>query len=107
MIISVWLNCLYIHSLYIKSWYLQLLGSIASSVNPLGHAPVFQCDAFQEVEIHIEANAEREEREIRTHDTLYVLLDGAEFDLSFNGVRQVESERRVKYKHLENDHWSL
>lgn len=52
------------------------------SINPLGQAPVFHGDAFQEVEIHIKADAEREEREVLTHDTFYVLLNGAELYLS-------------------------
>lgn len=87
------------------SWYLELLGSIVVCVNPLGHAPVFQGDAFQEVKIHVKADTEREEREIWAHDTLYVLLDGAELYLSYIGWS--EKKEGVKYKHVEKAYWCL
>ena len=51
-------------------------------VDPLSHAPVLRGDAFQEVIVHVEADAQREERKLLPHHPLDVLLDGAEFDLT-------------------------
>lgn len=51
-------------------------------VDPLSHAPVLHGDALQEVVVHVEADAQREERELLPHHPLHVLLDGAELDLT-------------------------
>jgi len=62
--------------------YPQLLGGGVVGVDALGHAPVLHGDALQEVVVHVEADAQREEGELLPHHALHVLLDGAEFDLS-------------------------
>lgn len=57
-------------------------------VDPLSNAPVLCGDAFQEVVIHIEANAQREEGELLPHHPLYVLLDAAELDLTYRNTQE-------------------
>lgn len=51
-------------------------------VDPLSHAPVLRGDALQEVVVHVEADAQREEREVLLHHPLHILLDGAQLDLA-------------------------
>ena len=53
--------------------------------DPLGHAPVLHGDALQEVVVHVEADAQREEGELLLHHALHVLLDLAQFDLPCRG----------------------
>ena len=62
--------------------YPQLSRGVVVGVDPLSQAPVLHGDALQEVVVHVEANAQREERELLPHHSLHVLLDGAELDLS-------------------------
>lgn len=72
------------------------------SEDPLCHASVLHGDTFQEVEIHIKADAQREEREILMHGTFYVLLNGAELYLPYVGwsgtSRMSENENIIKDK---------
>lgn len=62
--------------------YPDLLSCVVVGVDPLGHAPVLHGDALQEVVVDVEADAQREERELLGHHSLHVLLNLTELDLS-------------------------
>lgn len=63
--------------------YPKLVCSIVVGVDPLSDAPVLRGDTFQEVIVHVEADAQWEERELLPHHPLHILLDGAELDLTY------------------------
>lgn len=71
-----------------KLLYPELLGGVMVGIDPLSHAPVLHGDTFQEVVVHVEANAQREERKLLPHHPLHVLLDGAQLDLAYRTSRK-------------------
>lgn len=66
----------------LMSSYPQLLCGVVVSEDPLSYSPVLHGNALQEVVVHIKTDAQREERELFSHHSLHVLLDGAELDLA-------------------------
>ena len=76
--------------------YPQLLRGVVVGVDPLGHAPVLHGDALQEVVVHVEADAQREKRELLPHHSLHVLLDGAELDFSCREETSVGQRKIIK-----------